>query len=203
MIINLAHQKGGVGKSTIAANLGAELSKRTNTAILDLDYQRSVEIFNSNRKDKLKILNSLEKAIEYDGYVIIDSGGYDSNINRMALAMSDIIITPVSASMVEVHGLLMFKKILDDIEKQGFNLTPYVIINRVHPQSIRVVDELKEYIREHLGFKVFDTVLRQRVPYQKSFETGLSVIEMNPNSPASIEFRNFINEIERIKNEKK
>ena len=37
MIINIAHTKGGVGKSTLATNLAVEM----NCPILDLDMQKS------------------------------------------------------------------------------------------------------------------------------------------------------------------
>ena len=42
MIITLAHQKGGVGKSTLATNLAAALG----ADILDLDLQRSCQLWN-------------------------------------------------------------------------------------------------------------------------------------------------------------
>ena len=46
MIINIAHQKGGVGKSTLAINLGIEMK----ADILDLDNQNSVLLFNKMRE---------------------------------------------------------------------------------------------------------------------------------------------------------
>ena len=44
MIITVAHQKGGTGKSTIATNLAVELK----TSLLDLDKQHSSIIFNQH-----------------------------------------------------------------------------------------------------------------------------------------------------------
>ena len=40
-----------------------------------------------------------------DNLLIIDSGGYDSQINRMALVEADILITPVGISQIELFGL--------------------------------------------------------------------------------------------------
>ncbi|WP_430742001.1 hypothetical protein [Sulfurimonas denitrificans] len=37
MILTISHQKGGVGKSTIAWNIGAHFSKLLPITILDLD----------------------------------------------------------------------------------------------------------------------------------------------------------------------
>ena len=50
MIINIAHTKGGVGKSTLATNLAVEL----NCPILDLDKQGSSKYFNELRVENKK-----------------------------------------------------------------------------------------------------------------------------------------------------
>ena len=52
--IVIAHQKGGVGKSTIATNLAVELAKKIQISVIDLDTQKSTSYFNSLRK---KIIN--------------------------------------------------------------------------------------------------------------------------------------------------
>ena len=57
-IIVIAHQKGGVGKSTIAANIAVELSKLYEVNVIDLDFQKSLTYFNHRRiNEKLKALN--------------------------------------------------------------------------------------------------------------------------------------------------
>jgi len=43
-IIHIANIKGGVGKSTVATNLAASLSKRGPTLIIDLDVQGSATV---------------------------------------------------------------------------------------------------------------------------------------------------------------
>ena len=45
MILTVAHQKGGTGKSTLATNLAVELGAE----LLDLDKQHSSIIFNCKR----------------------------------------------------------------------------------------------------------------------------------------------------------
>ena len=44
-VIVLAHQKGGVGKSTIAANISVELAKICDLSVIDLDMQKSLTYF--------------------------------------------------------------------------------------------------------------------------------------------------------------
>ena len=46
MIIAISHQKGGVGKSTIAYNLSVELSKKYTVNVVDLDVQQTITACN-------------------------------------------------------------------------------------------------------------------------------------------------------------
>ncbi len=51
MVICINHQKGGVGKSTLAWNLAIELSKDINVEVVDLDVQQTVTLNNYVRKN--------------------------------------------------------------------------------------------------------------------------------------------------------
>ena len=67
MIITVAHQKGGTGKSTIATNLAVELK----TSLLDLDKQHSSIIFNYKRAhaglEPLDCYSIAESQCRFDG----------------------------------------------------------------------------------------------------------------------------------------
>ena len=51
MIITISHQKGGVGKSTLAYNIAVELSKKNNVQVIDLDVQQTVSAYNQVRSE--------------------------------------------------------------------------------------------------------------------------------------------------------
>lgn len=90
MIIAISHQKGGVGKSTIAYNLSVELSKKYSTKVVDLDVQQTITACNVIRgkfgQKKLNILSFEDKKefVDFlnndpeDTLTIIDTGGFDS-----------------------------------------------------------------------------------------------------------------------------
>jgi chromosome partitioning protein len=117
MIISVAHTKGGVGKSTIAWNLATQLESKYNIEIIDLDFQKTLTYTNEFRDKPFKVRNfdnlkDLNKYIAKDNDArisIIDVGGFDSDINRMSIIMSDIVITPVSDSGTELLGLMRFE----------------------------------------------------------------------------------------------
>jgi len=125
MIIVVSHTKGGVGKSTISFNLATALNSKYNIEVIDLDFQKTLTYLNEYRKEPLSV-KSFESDEKFKKYIkkdsdqrisIIDVGGFDSSINRIAMIMADLIITPVSDSSTELLGLIKFEKILKEMSE--------------------------------------------------------------------------------------
>lgn len=202
-VIVIAHQKGGVGKSTIASNLATELAKAYEVQVVDLDMQKSLTYFNTLREDSklvpLEILkidsnNDLKNIINHNKKVlIIDAGGYDSDINRLALAGADLVITPVSDSDIELVGLLSFRSILKDIRKIRPKLTAHVLLNKIHPWAGNSLNGIYEFINDNPEFEKLDAILRDRADYKKAFGCGKSVIEFE--GKAQQEMQTLVNEV--------
>jgi chromosome partitioning protein len=208
-IITIAHQKGGVGKSTVAINLAVELNKKYNLKVIDLDYQKSITIFNETRKEKglepLDIIHidTQKELIDFlkknKDLVLIDNGGFDSDLNRISIVAADLIITPVSNDLIEIYGLESFKKILKELKEINTKIKSYVLLNKIDPKATKAIKDLKEYIKTNDEyFNLFDTVFRRRADFTKSFEKGKSVIEIDKKSKASKELQELIHNIETI-----
>lgn len=205
-VIVVAHQKGGVGKSTIASNIAVELSKFYNVRVVDLDLQKSLTYFNNLRKSanltpcdiiNVSSLNDLKELINNNtGLLIIDAGGYDSDINRVAISGADILITPVSDSGIELVGLLAFRQILRDIRKIRPDLQAHVLLNKIHTRANSSLNEIFNFVKDNNEFTKFNAILRDRADYKKSFDSGKSVIEYN--NKAVQEMNELINEIKTI-----
>jgi len=113
VIITVAHSKGGVGKSLLAWHLAIAMK----VPIVDLDFQRTLVYTNNLRKanglKKVEIIqpDTREEFIQLfdnwpdDKHIIVDVGGFDSNINRAAMFISDVIITPAVDKVTELAGL--------------------------------------------------------------------------------------------------
>ena len=201
-IITVAHQKGGVGKSTIASNLAVELSKIMSVQVVDLDMQKSISYFNSIRSTNQLIVKYAANFEELKHLVnnnnqamIIDVGGFDSDLNRAAILAADFLLTPVSDSTIELVGLLSFKNIMKDVRKIRPELTANVLLNRVHVKTNTALNEINKFINDNQEFSLMTSILRDRVEFKKAFELGKSVNEYAQNGKAATEINNLIQEI--------
>ena len=220
MIITLSHQKGGVGKSTLAWNLIVEFSKKRKVSVIDLDMQKTITYSLQIRKNKLgqggvnnialldpksdieMVEMMLTNQRSKEDLMIIDSGGFDSSSNRIAITGSDILLTPVSTKFYEILGLKEYSKILDKINhevrsKHKQELVANVILNKINPNTIDLED-MKNFVESDKNFALMKSIIRQRVDYENSPGVGSGVVEYNNKGRAAAEFKDFIKELNII-----
>jgi chromosome partitioning protein len=210
MILTLSHQKGGVGKSTVAWNLAVNFSKMIPTRIVDLDTQRSLTVTNALRREQgleaIEMLhfNTAEELAAYaaadsdDVLTIIDSGGFDSAFNRVAIIASDLLITPVSDKPFDLMGLQKYEEILKSLsEIQGETIKTHVLFNNINP-SMKRFGELVDFICTSEHFDLLVSVLRQRVDMAHSVGEGKSIKEYRVFSRADQEMDELVEEIKTL-----
>ena len=202
MIISVAHDKGGVGKTTISTNIITMLSRAHEVSAVDLDPKHHLSTFLKRRGDpKIKQLSykgtkdlvaQLEKN---EGILIADVGGLDSDLTRYMIAYSDLVITPLADSQIEIDGLMQFKEVIKSLQSARADLRATVLLNRIHPMSNKTVTQLREYIAAQPEvFNMFDTVIRDRAAYKNAYSAAQGVYEYG-DAKASTEIHNLIQEI--------
>lgn len=207
MIINIAHTKGGVGKSTLATNLAVELK----LPILDLDMQRSSIFFNQIRKDagfpEMQVFyaqsdKEMQFLEEYKSnrkkHIIVDSGGMDNNLHRLAILYADIILTPIGLSQIELLGLQNFYSILEEANDNSILAKEYVILNQVNSRSKKEIDGIKELIKKEFGLKVLNSMISSRKIFKDAFSEGKSVVEKQSKSASAEEINSLCEEIKKL-----
>jgi len=205
MIITVAHSKGGVGKSLLAWHLAIGLK----VPIVDLDFQRTLVYTNNLRKangyKKLKIIqpetpNAFIELMDNwpeDKHIIIDVGGFDSNLNRAAIYISDIIITPAVDRVTEMAGLYKFHQIIEELsEKMKTDITADILLNDVSPTA-KDFSVMEELVAKLDHFRLMDTVVAHRADFYKTMEEGKGVTELEGKSKAKKELKQLIKEIKK------
>ena len=205
MIITIAHSKGGVGKSLLAWHLAIGLK----VPIVDLDFQRTLVYTNNLREangyKKLKLIQpespkdfiELMESWPDDKNIIIDVGGFDSNLNRAAIYISDIIITPAVDRVTEMAGLYKFHQIIDELSKKmKTDIKADILLNDVSPSAkdFSVMAELVENL-DH--FRLMNSIVAHRADFYKTMEEGKGVAELEGKSKAKKELKQLIKEIKK------
>ena len=211
MIIVVSNQKGGVGKSTIALNIAVYMQEYKNVTLIDLDIQRTLSFANEMRKTHGKELDVIaihserefKKLIKQDNdekLLLIDSGGFDSELNRLAIKSADLVITPASDKTFDLMALKRYEMVLEQLSKSARkHITSYVVLNNISPMT-KKFDEINDFITDSESFKLFDSVLRQRVDFARSSGEGLSVCEYSKSGKANNEMLAFNEEVVRLLN---
>lgn len=178
-IITVAHTKGGVGKSTLAWNLAHALHNAGEVVrIVDLDFQQTLFFINAlNENSTMEVLQPqtadelLDIFEDHHGYIIVDLGGFDSDINRIAMKKSNKILVPVSSSVTEVIGFQTFKAILEDINAVSIN----IVLNNIHP-LLKEFTSIEQVVQNE-NMKLLKTIVRSRKIYKDTLGFGKSVFD--------------------------
>ena len=199
LVISLVSQKGGAGKSTLAANLAAyAVGKGAKTAIIDLDPQASLSTWHSLRdKEDITLctlhpplLLSKVADLKEDLYklVIIDTPPHNSTAAANAINQADITLMPVRPSTFDLMAIQATFDLLGD------NLGG-VIINAV-PSGTTIEGSAADFINSS-GVRVLSTV-GQRIAFQHSANAGQGVVEYEPKGKAAEEITKIWKEIREL-----
>lgn len=181
-IISITHQKGGVGKSTLAANIAFNIAKTASVAIVDLDHQSSL-ISLKNQFENIKIfpatINIQEiKYLEFD-FVIVDTPPYLFNHLRELANMSDVVIIPTKASLLDAIAISQSLNILlQEIEIEKL----LIVMNMVKANTTLTNDvyrEIKKYGVEIAKTRISDLVDFTRSIMNKGLVTRKAQAQIN------------------------
>jgi chromosome partitioning protein len=198
MIVLVAAEKGGVGKSTIATNIAVHLAHYgVEVVMLDPDGQATSARF-VERRDEAGMLPPLpcvqrtgevattlrDLARRYQ-VVVVDAGGRDSREMRSAMTVANLLLVPTKASQADLET---FPKIG---LARGLNpeLKAFAVLSMAPSNLlIREVDDARELLAEFEHLKLADTIIRDRKVYRDALLVGQGVVERD-NSQARAEIQ--------------
>lgn len=216
-IIGAINEKGGVGKTTIIANLAvyhAQQGKKV--LIVDLDPQRSSTMWSTLRRKQAELTaveviymegQSLGRVIaslhvDYD-VILLDVPGADNLLLRSALTLIDLAVIP---SMVGGYAFLTASHTFEIVrEAQQLRadhpaLTPLsacVVLNQTRKSSVGA-RELRKHWRNLDGFVLLSAELSALDDFWSAAQQGMGVMELDAKGSAAAQVMKIAREINQL-----
>lgn len=195
MIVVVASEKGGTGKTTVSTNLAVMRSQNAaDVLLIDADSQRSAFDFATVRDSEghqpeltsssitgQGIASELRKLAPKFDDIIVDVGGRDSSTLRSSLLVADVLVVPFIASQFDTWGLERMDAIVGEVLHLNEKLKTIAFLNKVDTNPrISLAEEATTFATElkHLTFYKIIT-LGYRVAYRRSVADGMGVTELS------------------------
>ncbi|TAM52402.1 MAG: cobyrinic acid ac-diamide synthase [Paraburkholderia sp.] len=202
MILLIAAEKGGVGKSTLATNLAVHLAHRgVDVVLLDTDGQATAARF-VERRDGAgvtpaipcfqrtgEVASTLRDLARRYQVIVVDAGGRDSREMRSAMAVANLLLVPTKASQADLETFPKVNELISLARGLNPELKAVALLS-IAPSNpvIREVEDARELLAEFDQLELADTIIRDRKVYRDALLAGKGVTELD-NSQARAEIQ--------------
>lgn len=206
VVITVAQQKGGAGKTTLAANLAAAMAGAgRRVAIVDIDPQGSLARWHALRAGRKsapapvdlsdiagwRLAGELDRLHRSHDVVIIDSPPSVETDARLAVRSATLVLVPMQPSPPDLWAAEGTLK-LAAAERRQIR----ILLNRT-PAGGKLRAAVQAEI-ERQGLPAFAATLGNRTGFATAFAQGLGVSETAPRSLAAQELQVLVEEIQAL-----
>ncbi len=200
VVITVAQQKGGAGKTTLVTSLAAAWAEHARVALLDVDPQGSLTRWHGLRPARLptltlrggagwRLAGELDRIASEHDVVLVDTPPQIDTDARRAIRAAAVVLVPMQPSAPDLwaaEGTLA----LAQAERRPVRL----VLNRVSAGPSR----LRAALEAEVGRRglVLLPPLGGRSAFAQAFAQGMGVTEAAPRSLAAAEVRALLASIE-------
>jgi chromosome partitioning protein len=203
-IITIAQQKGGAGKTTLAAQLAVVWAGQgRRLALLDIDPQASLAAWAELRGARLgetglgfefvalsgwRAAEWIERHSRDADFVVVDSPPHAELETRIAVRAAGLVLVPLQPSPLDLWSTATTLRLA---REEGRRVL--AVLNRVPARSSLIETVVAELARD--GVAVAQTRLGSRVAFAQAMAQGRGVSETAPSSLAAAEIAALAAEI--------
>jgi chromosome partitioning protein len=210
LVIAVAGQKGGVGKTTLSATISAIWVERgLRVLLVDADPQASARTWGDvsmeaggsaptivamgqglHRPDQLP---AMKNAFDL---VVIDCPPANGAVQRAALMVADLVLLPCSPSPVDLWALSSSVALVEEASIVRPDLKAVIVITKKAPRTA-IGAQIRESLQES-NLPILATEIHNRVAYAEAMILGQSVTRYARGSKAAEEAIALVDEIEQL-----
>lgn len=205
MIVAVAGQKGGAGKTTVAVNLAAEgMARGLRVLLVDADPQGSARTWAAVAVEGGHPTPSITtgsatmhvdlpaRAKGFD-LVVVDTPPRAGDVQRSALMVANVTVIPCGPSALDAWALATTGDVLTEARTVKPRLRAAVVIAKQRPRTL--VGRSAREVCDGAGFTVLRSELTDRVAYIEAMSAGQGVTTYAPRDPSAAEVRALFDEL--------
>lgn len=201
IVITIAQQKGGAGKTTLAAHLAIAWAAERSVGVIDIDPQGSLAAWFRRRQERhgdaaidvtaitgWRVASEVERQARTHDIVVIDSAPHAETEARIAVRAASLVLIPVQPSPMDVWAT----EATLELARQE-RVPALLVLNRV-PARAKLTQAMAAPIAA-LGAPVAAAQIGNRIALAAALAEGKGILEVARTSTAAAEISALAREV--------